>query len=179
MKKRILIILILCLVSVLTALSRPVYAQDKGPVRVSGTFNYTYKILTQGAASGNTFMDGTEDEVWTGDFKGTAVSPFPFAIWSSGVQDAWLLTEFKGTVLGKYKGTLVMIAIYKRPDATAQWEGEWMIVSGTGDLEHLRGHGVAWGPGSTNKDDGIPDILYTGEVMFLMPGAVVGPTPGG
>jgi hypothetical protein len=44
-----------------------------------------------------------------------------------------------------------------------------MIVSGTGDLANLRGHGVAWGPGSTNSDDGITDILYTGEVMFLEP----------
>jgi hypothetical protein len=90
-------------------------------------------------------------------------------IWSSGVQDAWLLTEFEGTVLGEYEGTLVMIAIYDRPDGTAEWQGEWMIVSGTGDLANLRGHGVAWGPGSTNSDDGITDILYTGEVMFLEP----------
>jgi tRNA (Thr-GGU) A37 N-methylase len=33
-----------------------------------------------------------------------------------------------------------------------------MIVSGTGDLEHLRGHGVVWGPGSTNADDGTPVV---------------------
>lgn len=169
MKKRTSIMLIVYLVAVLAVLSLPVYAQDKGPVPVSGSFNYTFKVLASGEAGGNTFMDGTEDEVWTGDFEGTAVSPFPFTMWSSGVQDAWLLTEFKGMALGKYKGTLVMIAIYHRPDATAQWEGEWMIVSGTGDLEHLRGHGVAWGPGSTNKDDGITDISYTGEVMFLEP----------
>jgi hypothetical protein len=72
-------------------------------------------------------------------------------------------------VLGEYEGTLRIIAIFSRPDATAQWEGEWMIVSGTGDLEHLRGHGVAWGPGSTNADDAVTDIYYTGEVMFLEP----------
>jgi hypothetical protein len=169
MNKRTLRLLIVCLIVLLGTLSLPVQAQEQGPMPVSGSFNYTFSVLASGASSGNTFMDGTEDEVWTGDLAGTAVSPFPFVIWSSGVQDAWLLTEFEGTVLGKYEGTLKIIAIYSRPDATAQWEGEWMIVSGTGDLEHLRGHGVAWGPGSTNADDGVTDIFYTGEVMFLEP----------
>jgi Protein of unknown function (DUF3224) len=169
MKKRILLMLVVCLVAVLSVVSQPVYAQDQGAIRVSGSINYNFKVLAKGESSGNTFMDGTEDEAWTGGFEGTGVSPFPFVQWSSGAQDAWLITEFKGTVLGKYKGTLVMLGIYARPDATAHWEGEWMIVSGTGDLEHLRGHGLAWGPGSTNKDDGITDIYYTGEVMFLKP----------
>jgi len=169
MNKRIFIALTVCTVALLSVLSLPAVAQEQGPFPVSGSVNYTYKLLASGESGGNTFMDATEDEVWTGDIEGTGVSPFPFVIWSSGVQDAWLLTEFKGTVLGKYKGTWVMLGIYSRPDATAQWEGEWMIVSGTGDLEHLRGHGVAWGPGSTNKDDGVTDIFYTGEVMFLEP----------
>ncbi len=169
MNKRIFIVLTVCTVALLAVLSLPVYAQEQGAIPVSGSISYTYSVLASGESSGNTFMDGTEDEVWTGDIEGTGVSPFPFVIWSSGVQDAWLLTEFEGTVLGEYEGTLVMIGIYDRPDATAQWEGEWMIVSGTGDLEHLRGHGVAWGPGSTNTEDGITDIFYTGEVMFLEP----------
>src|SRR5260221_73242 len=62
MKKRILLMLVVCLVAVLSVLSQPVYAQDQGHVHVSGTLNYKFKLLAKGESSGNTFMDGTEDE---------------------------------------------------------------------------------------------------------------------
>jgi hypothetical protein len=169
MKKSALLLLIVGMVATLTMSSFPAAAQEQGPMPVAGSFNYTSKILASAPADGYTLSDATEQEVWIGDFEGTAVSPFPYIAWESGVRDAWLLTEFEGTVLGEYEGTMVMIAIYTKPDPSTDWHGEWMIVSGTGDLENLRGHGVAWGPGSGNAEEGMPHIFYKGTVMFLEP----------
>lgn len=144
--------------------------KKKTLIPVSGSFDYFWKPLASLEVDGHTFMDAFDfKEIWIGDLKGTATSLYPFVTWPSGVQEAWLITNFEGTVLGKYKGTLVIITIYDRPDGTAEWQGRWMIVSGTGDLEYLRGQGGAWGPGSTNEDNGIIDIYYTGQVMFLEP----------
>jgi hypothetical protein len=146
-------------------LSLPVYAQE--PVPVSGSFNYTPEIFTQVSAGNSQFFDASEDEVWTGDIKGTAVSPFRMVITPDGVWDAWLYTKFEGTVLGKYKGTMVLVSRYKRLAPDAHWAGEWIILSGTGDLEHVQGHGTAWGPGFNAKDpEAGPDIFFSGEVVL-------------
>ena len=169
MNRRVCVTLVVGMVILLSMLPLPVFAQEAGPFPVTGSFNYTAEVLASLEANGNTFSDATENEVWIGDFEGTAVSPFPLVAWSSGEREAWLLTTFEGTVLGEYEGTLTMIAIYTKPNGVAEWHGKWMIVSGTGDLEHLRGHGVAWGPGSSHAEEGMPHILYTGEVMFLEP----------
>jgi hypothetical protein len=164
-------VLLICLIIGLV-LSLPVAAQDEAPqepIPVSGSFNYTYEELATKVA-GDTFIgDYVENEDWVGDFEGAAVSPFPFIQYPTGEIEAWLYTEFEGTVLGEYKGTMVMIAVYKAPSENTEWHGEWVILSGTGDLEYLRGHGTAWGPGSTNEDDGVIDIYYSGEVFFVEP----------
>ena len=120
-----------------------------------------------GSQMATIYGDFVEEEVWIGDIAGTAVAPFPFIGLSSGTQHAWLLADFEGTVLGEYEGTLVIMSTYSRPSEGTHWHGEWMIISGTGELENLRGYGTAWGPGSTNEDDGIIDIYYQGEIFFL------------
>jgi hypothetical protein len=90
--------------------------------------------------------------------------------WSTGIWDAWLLAEFEGMVLGEYEGTMVIMSTYRRNAATADWYGEWMILSGTGDLATLQGHGVAWGPGFSASDpEASPDLFYSGEVVFVEP----------
>ena len=48
----------------------------------------------------------------------------------------------------------LMDAIGDRPDAASDWRGTWIITSGTGDLEGLRGHGTFWGPGWLPPDGG-------------------------
>jgi hypothetical protein len=169
MNKKASLTLVGCLVLGLL-LSLPAYAQEQEAIPVSGSFNYIPSVLASGVSNGHTLIDATEDEVWTGDFEGTAVSRFPYAIWSTGFQYAPLITEFEGTVLGQYEGTLEIVTVYTRPDAAAHWTGQWMIVGGTGELEHLRGYGGAWGPGfSGEADDGITDIYFSGTVMFLEP----------
>jgi hypothetical protein len=171
MKKSASLLLIVGMVALLTMSSLPAAAQEPEPIPVSGSFNYLYEELATKVAGGTFFGDYVENEVWVGDFEGTAVSPFPFMQYPTGAIEAWLYTEFEGSVLGKYQGTMVMLAIYKAPSDSTEWHGEWVILSGTGDLEYLRGHGLAWGPGSTNEDDGVIDIYYSGEVVFVEPPA--------
>jgi Protein of unknown function (DUF3224) len=156
-------ILALCCLS-LTAVPGVALAQETIPV--SGSFDYTPEIFTKVPGGDSVFFDASEDEVWTGDIEGTAVSPFRMVVTPDGGWDAWLYSEFKGTV-GAHEGTMRIVSRYKRPAQDAHWAGEWIILSGTGELEHVQGHGSAWGPGFNAKDpEAGPDIYYSGEVIF-------------
>ena len=149
----------------LKAVAGAALAQE--PVPVSGGFDYTPEVFARVPGGGGMFVDASEDEVWSGDIEGTAVAPFRVVVSPDGSFQAWLLAEFEGTVLGEYSGTMVMSSKYTKPNATAEWTGEWIILSGTGDLENVHGHGSAWGPGFNPKDpEAGPDIFYSGEVFF-------------
>lgn len=168
MKSKGLRLIFVFAVTLFTALVQPVAAQTPAePIPVTGSFTYTFEAFGSAAGDGYTLTDLVEHELWIGDFEGTADSPFPLIAWESGAREVWLLTEFEGTVLGEYEGTMVMVAVYTKPDVPTDWHGKWMIISGTGDLENLRGFGVAWGPGAVNAEEGMPHIFYTGTVMFL------------
>ncbi len=150
---------------ILTAVVGTALAQE--PIPVSGSFDYTPKVFARVTGGGSVFVDASEDEVWTGDIEGTAVAPFRIVVSPDGSFDAWLLAEFDGTILRKYNGTMVIASRYERPAATAHWTGKWIILSSTGELENIQGHGSAWGPGFNPKDpEAGPDIFYSGEVIF-------------
>ncbi len=149
----------------LATLAGSAMAQEQVPV--SGSFDYTPEIFTQISLGDSNFFDASEDEVWRGDIEGTAVSPFRMVIAPDGVWDAWLYTELEGTVLGEYEGTMVILARYNRPAPDMHWSGEWIILSGTGELENVHGHGTAWGPGfDAENPEASPDIFYSGRVVF-------------
>ena len=91
-------------------------------------------------------------------------------IWPSGVAEAWIVFEIYATVLDEYEGTLIILSVWKKEAPTAYWHGEWTILSGTDDLEHIHGFGVGWGPGFNREDpEASPDIYYSGEIVFLEP----------
>jgi hypothetical protein len=172
MKKNISLTVFACVVVTLSLGLPFAQAQDgESPIiPVSGTFDYTPTRNYALEVGGSTFIDATEDEIWSGDFEGTSVAPFRVVASSTGIWDAWLLAEFEGAVLGEYEGTMVIMSTYRKNAATAEWYGEWMILSGTGDLATLQGHGVAWGPGFRATDpEASPDIYYSGEVVFVEP----------
>lgn len=129
---------------------RGALAQEAIPV--SGSLNYTPEIFAKVSVGDSVFFDASEDEVWVGDFNGTAVAPFRMVVTPDGVWDAWLYAEFEGTVLGEYEGTMSIVSRYKRLAPNAHWAGEWIILSGTGELEDVQGHGTAWGPGFDPKE---------------------------
>ena len=160
MKKKIMpIILFVCIIAVL--FSQPLLVYAKPPVAVSGSFDYTFEVTGMREADGNLFLYAIEDEVWIGDFEGTAQAVFRVGMFRSGFWNVWLRSTFTGTVAGR-EGTLVIQLVGKKP-GVEDWYGQWVIISGTGELEGLRGQGIWWGPGF--GDPG-PDIFYEGKVHF-------------
>jgi hypothetical protein len=163
MRKMLLAPLMVCMVALLSMLLLPVYAAL--PTPAEGYFDYTYIITGTRAADGNLFIYATEDEVWVGDLAGTSQAAFRVEIFTEGFWNVWLRSTFTGTVQGK-SGTLVIQLVGKRTMWDAErfwWYGQWVIISGTGELENLRGQGNWWGPGFGAMG---PDIFYSGQIHF-------------
>jgi hypothetical protein len=172
MKKIGLLMLVVCMVVLTTVLSLPVAAQDSEPLTliVSGTFDYTPEILVWEDVSGTSYIETTEIEIWSGDISGTGSSQDRIVISPSGAWEGWIMTTFEKVMVGDKEGGLVTLSTWKRPAETAEWQGEWVILRGTGDLENAHGSGSAWGPGFNPEDpEASPDIFYSGEVIFLEP----------
>lgn len=132
------------------------------PQGVEGSFDYEYELLEEPRlADGNVFVYAKEWETWTGDFEGTAESVFRVTQFSSGFWNVWLRGAFAGMVQGK-QGTMVFQLVGKKP-AGEDWYGQWVIISGTGELENLQGQGAWWGPGFGAPG---PDIYYSGSIHF-------------
>ena len=151
---------VLTLVMVLLMVSTTVLAQP--PTAVEGYFDYTFDVLDVREANGNQFLYATESEDWQGDFVGVGDAEFTVGIFSSGFWNVWLRSEFTGTVLGDKEGTMVMQLVGKKP-ADGEWYGQWVILSGTGDLSKARGNGTWGGPGFGAEG---PDIWYSGQIHF-------------
>lgn len=157
MKKMLSLALLIGMVALMFSQLAAVYA--KPPTPVSGSFDYTFEVTDMREADGNVFLYATEDEIWEGDFEGTSQAVFRVGMFRSGFWNVWLRSYFTGTVQGK-SGTLIIQLVGKKP-GTADWYGQWVILSGTGELAGLHGRGVWWGPGFGAEG---PDIYYTGQV---------------
>jgi len=165
MKKKALMLLVTVLtVALLSTLSVPVYAGP--PEHAEGLWQYIPSIESVRVADGNTFLDTSEVGQWTGTFSGVSTEKGKVVRYSSGH------VSFKGAVsfigkVGDKSGTLEMLAVGSKPDLSSEWEGIWVIISGTGDLATLHGQGTWWGPGwsSANPTDW-GDIYYSGEIHF-------------
>jgi hypothetical protein len=101
---------------------------------------------------------------WEGTFEGNSVDVYKAVILSTGAWDAGGVSLFDGAV-GNRNGSLVIWFFGKRPDAEADWSGEWVILRGSGELANLSGEGTWWGPGAPAVGErGCVD--YSGEVRF-------------
>ena len=158
MRKMLSAELLMCIVALLSTLSTAAYATP--PITVSGTVEYDFAVNDDRWADGNYFIYATEWENWAGDFEGTAEAFFRVGMFSSaGFWNVWLRTTFTGTVNGK-SGTLVIQLVGKKPDGQ-DWDGQWVILSGTGELADLRGRGTWGGPGFGAMG---PDLWYEGKI---------------
>jgi hypothetical protein len=144
----------------LSTLAVPALAEP--PTAVAGFFDYTFDppvVLRE--ADGNVFIHAAEHEEWQGSFVGTGEAEFTVGMFSSGFRNVWLRSTFTGTV-GDKEGTMVLQLVGKRP-AGEEWYGQWVIISGTGDLSKARGQGTWGGPGSGADE---ADIWYSGQIHF-------------
>jgi hypothetical protein len=176
------ILTMLSLVMVLSVLAIPASAGPPGPV--AGTWLYLPYIKVRDesgkcvrpvegdtrppcirVAGGNTFMDTYEDGWWDGDFAGTSEDHGTVVFHRSDVWTFRALVYFDGEVNGA-SGTLVMSVAGSRPTSYAEWQGMWVILSGTGELETLRGQGTWGGLGWLGNPEEPGIIYYDGQVHF-------------
>lgn len=131
-----------------------------------GYLEYIPTIVSTRSADGNIFMTTAEDSVYYGILSGTMTDTGKVIIHASGNWTYQAVGTFEGTVAGKY-GTLLMMSVGSRPDAFSEWQGTWVILSGTGELEHLHGQGTFWGLGYTGDPPSAPGrIDYAGQINF-------------
>jgi hypothetical protein len=160
MKKKISALL-MCSVVILSALILPVIHATKS-MPVQGEWTYVPTMLSVKQADGNQICEGEEDSIWTGTFSGTSYDTFtvikhdavpgpPSFVNVIGV------INFEGSVEGK-EGTLVIKFVGKKTGEPLMWYGTWVILSGTGELENLRGRGTWFGPSM--------DLDYAGKIHF-------------
>ena len=104
-----------------------------GPVAGSITFT---GVRT---ADGNTFIDFTAIEAFTGGFAGTGDDVGTVVFYASGGVTVQAVEMFAGTVNG-VPGTLVLRG--EGAGVPSAVQGHLVILSGTGDLANLRGQGT-------------------------------------
>ena len=160
MKKMLLTLLTVFMV--LSMLSIPAHAEP--PMPAAGLWQYKPSIEDSREADGNTFLTATDEGKWTGTFEGDSREDFVVMIHSSGFWSYMGLLSFEGTVNGK-SGTLDMSCAGNRADVDTDWQGQCVILSGTGDLATLRGQVTWWGPGAPAEGEW-GDIYYSGKIDF-------------
>lgn len=149
-------------VIVLSLLVMPALAaQEKVP---DGIWSYNSEFVNIRVVGGNMFISITDVGMWSGTFEGTSDDVGEVAVYRSGLWNYWGTVEFTGEVDG-VSGTLTMKVHGIRPDADSEWDGTWVIISGTGGLATLRGQGTWWGMGAPGP--GVwGDVEYEGDVHF-------------
>ena len=178
---------VLTLVMVLLMVSTTVLAQP--PMEVGGLWRYQpfIKVKVDGECvappaepndgpcienhDDNTVMYTFENGEWSqGDFEdvlyfdGVSTEDGKVVIHSSGFWSFNAIVSFEGEVDGK-SGILKMSVVGKAPDQFSDWKGQWVILSGTGELSNLHGQGTWWGPGAPAVGEW-GDIYYSGKVKF-------------
>ena len=164
MKKRSLVLVALLFALSTTALAGP-------PTTAEGLWQYIPNPLAPEdvrVVGGNTFIDSTEVGRWTGTFEGDSTEAGTVVIHSQGFLSFKAIVSFVGKVDGK-SGTMEMSVVGSMPDELpgSIWEGKWVILSGTGDLNNLHGQGTWWGPGwDPAKPEEWGNINYLGNIHF-------------
>jgi len=157
MRKMLSAALLMCMVALLSTLSTAVHATP--PTTAEGRWYYTPYPSPPRWADGNQFIYGYEYSTWTGTFDGTSYDVFTVVVHPSGFRYVEGLIDFDGTVMGK-SGSMVIRFVGKGTGTppTVEWSGQWVILSGTGELASLCGQGTWWGPAKA--------VYYSGKIHF-------------
>lgn len=162
--RKISLLLVVMIVLVVMPLAP---AAASTPTDVSGTLYYTPYPAPDSeskVAGGNTFLETIEYSRWVGSFEGVSFDECDVVIHRSGAWQYRAIAYFDGSVNGQV-GELTLRLSGSRPDASSDWTGQWVILSGTDGLANLHGQGTFYGPGSPGfGDEG--EITYEGQVHF-------------
>ena len=128
------------------------------PFAASGSFVQTSFVQSNvRSADGVTFFDFTEHDTLSGTLSGTSVIQGSCVVRASGQGVCQAVETFTGTVAGR-TGTVQFRDVVSLDTTAGTSQGRFTIVSGTGDLANLRGHGTFRGLGTTGT--------YTGRLVF-------------
>ena len=176
MRKMLSAALIVCMVVFLSTLLTPTVLATT-PTHVSGSLAYDPTPVGSKLADGNLHLKTTEEGLWSGDLVGESWDEPCRVVIHKVVFDAegnivnfdfrWYtsIATFETATVGSKSGGLVMRLHGKDSGPGTDWHGQWVILSGTGELANLNGQGTWWGPG---YPPGIPNptIFYEGRIHF-------------
>jgi hypothetical protein len=141
-KKILLALLILSVILSMRSRSAPAGSATAA----SGLWRYKPRIEHVRVVDSKAFFDTSAEGVWTGTFIGASTEVGQVVIHSSGIWSFSATVSFSRVTVDRKSGTLELSIVGERPDVSADWQGEWVILSGTGDLATLRGQGTWWAP---------------------------------
>lgn len=125
----------------------------------SGTFTQvSFETSNTRTVGEVTLFDFTESDVLSGTFSGTSIIEGSCVVQPSGEAVCHALETFNGTVNGR-SGTATFFDVIFPNLATGAVHGNFTIISGTGELENLRGHGTFQGEEGTGT--------YTGTLIWV------------
>ncbi len=159
------------------------------PENASGSWYYIPPMIPEEEkkiVGGNTILTGTEVGNWTGTFHGDSQDCFDMdppildcaeskgdggvTIHPDGHMNYTATILFSLVSVDDKNGGLELRVNGKFPNASSEWEGQWVIIGGTGELANLHGQGTWWGPGFVPPPEGeppVPGVLhYSGNVLF-------------
>ena len=159
-------LLILATVGVLLLVGGiPAMGHTSATETVEGLWEYIPTIQEESLVGDTVLLKVTDREWWSGGLDGTSKGRYSVMIYPSG---RWFFAEtsaFTGTVNGR-SGRMTMAVYGGRPNDQADWEGRWMIIGGTGELEGIRGSGSFSGPGWLGDPKVRGKVDYRGSVTF-------------
>jgi hypothetical protein len=170
MKKKLFVLL--AVIMVLSIVSMPAFATPPDNT-VEGRWCYGY--IEEGEhkiAGSNEFFDLDSTDGWTGTFNGLGSSDGRVRVHPSGYTLLKSDVTLHAVTVDDKTGTLEMRINGWLPagGAYSDYEGLWVITSGTGELAGLHGQGT-WGgvefgnPVCTDIDDGfIASVPYSGSI---------------
>jgi hypothetical protein len=151
-------LLALAAVLLVTALATQRAAAAGPPSAASGSFTQVSfsqtNVRTTGAVTHFAF---TEQDALTGTFSGSTVLQGSCVVQASGRAICQAVESFTGTVAGQ-TGSLTFRDVIFLDMTTGAAHGSFTIISGTGGLAMLHGHGTFQGVGTTGT--------YSGALVF-------------
>lgn len=161
-KKYIVILLALLVLLVLV-----IPAQATKPDSAGGVWSYFVYDVEVKEAGCNTFLTTYDYGKMTGTFEGDTTEVGMVVEHCSGRVSFNGNMVFDGEVespTGKRSGTMEMSVVGQCCDENG-WDGQWVILSGTGELANLHGQGTwsGWGAGGPFVWG---DVDYEGNIHF-------------
>jgi hypothetical protein len=168
-KKLIGILVVIAILSLLTISALAGMQIDSGwGNHVEGVWTYLPVGEPLVDVVGNhTFMKISDTGDWNGGIFGDADDYGEVALHNvSGYWYYFGTVPFESATVKGKTGALVISVFGWRPDMTTDWEGTWEIISGSGELANIEGHGTWDGPG-WQGDPLVPgEVDYTGKINF-------------